>query len=79
MRPRVLVVDDHLDMAETLAEGLADRGFEAVACTSSVDAALQLEGSAFDALVTDLRMPSVDGLELAGASRALGPRPGALP
>ena len=26
--PRVLVVDDHLEMAETLAEGLGERGFE---------------------------------------------------
>jgi two-component system response regulator HydG len=72
-KPRVLVVDDHLEMAETLAEGLSDRGFDAVACGSSEDATRQLEADAFDALVTDLRMPHVDGMALLALSRRLAP------
>ena len=31
VRPRVLVVDDQLDMAEMLAEGLDERGYDAIA------------------------------------------------
>ncbi len=72
-RPRVLVVDDHLDLAETLTEGLADRGFDAVACASGKEAARLLEGDGFDAAVTDLRMPEVDGLALLARSRKAHP------
>jgi two-component system response regulator HydG len=73
VRPRVLVVDDHLDLAETLADGLSERGFEAVPCASSEEALRLLEGDAFEALVTDLRMPRVDGLALLAASRRSAP------
>lgn len=70
-RPRVLVVDDHLAMAEMLADGLADRGFDAVAEGSGRRAAVRLERELFDALVTDVRMPELDGLELLARSRRL--------
>jgi two-component system response regulator HydG len=73
MRPRVLVVDDHLDLAETLVDGLIERGYDAVACVSSAEAARRLETESFDALVTDLRMPEVDGLGLLARSRAAAP------
>jgi two-component system response regulator HydG len=69
----VLVVDDHLSMAETLADGLSEHGFEAVALASSKEATKLLENAGFDALVTDLRMPGVDGLELLEISRAHAP------
>ncbi len=73
MHPRVLIVDDHIEMAETLAEGLSERGYDAVACASSSHAARRLEAEPFDALVTDLRMPEVDGMGLLLRSRAAAP------
>ena len=73
-RPRrILIVDDNLEMARTLADGLTDRGYEAVAAGSGSQALAQLAREPFDALVTDLRMPDVDGLELLSASRKLDP------
>ena len=36
--PRVLVVDDELEMAEMLADGLADRGYRTTAVASSEEA-----------------------------------------
>jgi two-component system response regulator HydG len=72
-RVRVLVVDDHLSMAETLADGLLDRGYDAVAMASSRDAAAALERDRVDLLVTDLRMPHIDGLGLLAASRKTDP------
>ncbi len=73
MKPRVLIVDDHFDMAETLAEGLTDRGFVALACASSTEAAVRIEGETIDAIVTDLRMPEVDGMGLLALSRRVAP------
>jgi len=71
--PRVLVVDDERAMAEMLADGLADRGYEAISVASSEEAALRLREESFDALVTDLRMPRVDGLALLAEARRVSP------
>jgi len=73
MGARVLVVDDQVDLAETLSEGLADRGYSAVACGSSREAAKRMGTEPFDALVTDLRMPEVDGIGLLALSRKVAP------
>src|SRR5450755_4923484 len=72
-RPRVLIVDDHLAMAETIADSLGERGYEALAIASSKEAAKKLTDEVFDALVTDLRMPEIDGLELLKISRSAAP------
>jgi two-component system, NtrC family, response regulator HydG len=71
--PRVLIIDDQLSMAEMLADGLSDRGYDAVALSSSVEAARLLRDGGVDALVTDLRMPGIDGLELLAVSRRADP------
>jgi len=72
-RARVLVVDDNLEMARTLAEGLDDRGYEAVPVSSGGEAIARLEAGGVSAVVTDLRMPNVDGLAVLEASRRLEP------
>ncbi len=71
--PRVLLVDDRLEMAEMLADGLADQGYAPVALASGKAALAHLESQPVDVLVTDLRMPDLDGLELLAASRRLDP------
>lgn len=73
-RPRVLVVDDELALAEMVADGLCDRGFDAVALSSGQQCLERLEREPFDALVTDLRMRPVDGLALLARSKALDPQ-----
>jgi two-component system, NtrC family, response regulator HydG len=72
-RHRILVVDDNLEMARTLAQGLSDRDYDAVAVGSGRQALDRLEAETFDAVVTDLRMPNVDGLQILAAARKLDP------
>jgi two-component system response regulator HydG len=69
----VLVVDDKREMAEMLADGLSSHGYEAVAAASSRDALATVAHEPIDLLVTDLRMPEVDGLALLEASRKAAP------
>jgi two-component system response regulator HydG len=68
-KARILIVDDDRSLADTIAEGLVDRGYDAVAVAQSRDAAAMLERESIDALVTDLRMPHVDGLGLLAISQ----------
>ena len=72
-RIRVLVVDDNHEMANTTADALIDRGHDAVAVWRGQDAIARLEAETFHAVVTDLRMPDVDGLAVLAASRRLDP------
>ena len=72
-RARILVVDDQMSMAEMIADGLADRGYDAAPIASSRDAAALLEREPIDLLVTDLRMPRMDGLGLLAISRKADP------
>ena len=74
MGARVLVVDDHLEMAEMLVESLTDAGFEAEALASGSSALDRLEAGGIDALVTDLRMNQVSGLDLLTASKRASPQ-----
>jgi two-component system response regulator HydG len=71
-RARILIVDDDLALAETLADELATDGYDAVHVSASREAARLLEED-FDALVTDLRMPAIDGLGLLALSRKAAP------
>jgi two-component system, NtrC family, response regulator HydG len=72
-RARILVVDDNLEMARTLAEGLDDHGYQGIAVSAGAEALARLEAGGVDAVVTDLRMPNVDGLAVLEASRRLDP------
>ena len=74
MGARILVVDDHIEMAEMLTESLADAGFEAEALASGAAALERLEAGGIDALVTDLRMNEVSGLDLLAASKKASPQ-----
>jgi two-component system response regulator HydG len=72
-RARVLVADDNLEMARSIADGLVDRGYDATPVESGAEALERLARDQPDALVTDLRMPRVDGIALLAASRRLDP------
>ncbi len=70
---RVLVVDDDAAMASTVADGLVDRGYEVTTATTGADATALVRDRSFDLLVTDLRMPDVDGIALLDLSRKMAP------
>lgn len=62
--PKILLAEDDLLLAETLNDYLAQQGFR-VALSADGQEALETAAAApFDALLTDLRMPRVDGLAL---------------
>ena len=64
MNPRVLVIDDEPRMAEIVGMVLRRDGFEVETFTSSEEAVVRHECDPFDLVLTDLRMPAPDGLEV---------------
>lgn len=63
---RILVVDDDAPVLFVLHDILArlGQGYETVTCSNGSDALLEFEKAPFDLVVTDLRMPGMDGIEL---------------
>ncbi|MFO0828885.1 MAG: sigma-54 dependent transcriptional regulator [Phycisphaerales bacterium] len=61
---RVLVVDDKEMMRDSVATTLARRGHTAVSCSSAKQALERIAERAPDAVITDLQMPDMNGLEL---------------
>ena len=59
----VLLVDDEEQFLEVLSQRLEARGLKVNAVTSGEDALKQVEDSNFDAIVIDLAMPGIDGIE----------------
>jgi two-component system response regulator PilR (NtrC family) len=68
-RPHLLFVDDEESLRRPTAERLADRGFEVVEAGSGEQALELLDQFAFDILVTDLRLPGMDGTQVIDAAR----------
>ncbi len=57
----LLLVEDELALREVTAERLAEHGYDVVQCGSGEEALEHLADFAFDVLVTDLRLPGIDG------------------
>ena len=60
----VLVVDDNEDIRETLALILSGCGYRCESAKNGVEAMQRVRRARFDAVVTDLEMPEMDGIAL---------------
>ena len=73
--PRVLVVDDDPALLEALPETIRIRmpGTEVETCGSAAPALRQIVAVDYDAIISDIKMPGMDGLTLLSEVRALRP------
>jgi len=76
---RVLFVDDEADARDIIGDALRVYGFEVEIAADGAAAIRALEAEAFDAIVTDFRMPNgVDGIQVAEEARRKFPGVGVL-
>ncbi len=64
----LLIVDDENALREAIAERLADHGFVVEQADSGEQALQRLAEFAFDILITDLRLPGIDGRQVLDAA-----------
>jgi DNA-binding NtrC family response regulator len=73
-RPKILVVDDEVQVREMLRRNLTQMGgFPVDVASNGLDALEKMEKDIFDLVLTDLRMPEMDGIELLKAIKANRP------
>lgn len=63
-KPRILVVDDEVLAAMAIGEFLGSRGFHVTIAPDGLEALARFEDDSFAAVITDLRMPRMDGHSL---------------
>jgi two-component system, chemotaxis family, sensor kinase Cph1 len=71
---KLLIVEDETDSRDLLALVLRGAGAEVHPMTNAVDALPLLKRDRFDAIVSDIGLPDMDGMELLRALRAEGTR-----
>lgn len=64
MSKKVLIVDDDDLVLDNLAKALSDEGVETAVAKNGKEGLEKIEKGDFDLVVTDVRMPEMDGLEL---------------
>jgi len=67
---RVLVIDDEVFHAQTVAEGLERVGYECVIATSGKEGFKKIEAEEWDVILTDLKMAGLDGMQIVRKARA---------
>jgi two-component system, OmpR family, response regulator MprA len=71
-KPRVLVVDDDRSVRDSLRRSLEFNGYAVSLASDGAEALASIAGHAPDALVIDVMMPRLDGIETTKALRTAG-------
>lgn len=68
---KILVVEDEIELNQTVCAFLNKNGYEAVGCLSANDAYNEMYGNLFDMIISDIMMPQIDGYEFAKTVREM--------
>jgi two-component system response regulator AtoC len=74
-RARVLVVEDDAAMRELLREALTDGGYEVDVAAGGHAGVDRIRQGGIDLVVSDVKMPDLDGLDMLREIKALAPSP----
>ena len=72
-KKRVLVVDDDCDLRYVLSVRLVSAGYTVYEAANGLEALEQLDKHSIDVVLTDYRMPKMDGLEFLSITRVKWP------
>jgi CheY-like chemotaxis protein len=66
----ILLVDDEIDLLEIIEEDLVSHGCVVAKATNGLDALKLAKAQVFDFILSDIRMPGLDGTELLNKLKA---------
>jgi len=72
-RPRILVVDDEASIREMLQRTLAVAEYDVEVAADGRSALERMRRSSYDLLITDLKMPAMDGITLIREAKRMQP------
>ena len=64
MATKILVVDDEITKLTPLVDALAKEGYEVDGVEDGITALNKIEKTKYDIVITDIRLPELDGIEL---------------
>ncbi len=67
--PRILVVEDDLDLRFLYSASLSRSGYEVTVAKNAADAMLLLTNQTFDLLILDMNMPDLPGIKIVEFAR----------
>ena len=73
MEDRILIVDDETEICRILAQRLAKEGYSCVTASSGREALNHFYKDNFSLIISDIRMPEMDGMELLNRIKGLNP------
>ena len=71
MRKKVLIVDDSPSILTSLKDILDELGFAVTSASNGGEAYAQVENTKFNMIITDLKMPIMDGIEFVERAKQL--------
>lgn len=63
MSKKILLIDDESLVVKTIHKLLTKTGYVVVSCTTGADAVKAADLEAFDLIISDIRMPDMNGVE----------------
>ena len=73
MSEKVLLIDDEQDFLEVMSERMKNRDIDVTTSSSAKDALGLAASGSYDAIILDLQMPEMDGLETLEKLKAINP------
>ncbi len=70
---KILVVDDDESLRRVIEYNISEEGYDVIACDNGLNALEIFKKEEIDLVITDLKMPDMDGIELIKHIRAISP------
>lgn len=74
MKAKILITDDEVTIVKSLVKFLIKEGYDVDSAADGGEAVEKLKEKNFDLLITDMKMPNMDGIELIRQARSIYPQ-----